>query len=275
MRAASRAVAGLLVAAALFVGTPDAVAQASGAPTCPVAVGDLPLTVAVPFSGTPRPVAGDDGDLASISLLCAYGEGVEPSAELTVRWDPDATNACAETETVVADGVDAAAFTAAATGLADRLGGTCPPEEPATFPVEQAAVAAAALGLVAALVVAVRRRKRPERRETPVVAERGRRVEEAAGGRPGPSDETTLVEPSTRRPADLGPIVELLRADDAFARSTTGQLVALSAVAYRAGNDAAGDAAKAAALDAGPGSARQDLADLAGSLAHQVVAAGR
>lgn len=274
MRAASRALVVLL--AVVATGSPAAAQTAP--PACPTAIAELPLSVAVPFSGTPRPVADHNGEITSISLLCAYGEGVEPSAQLAVTWDPNADPACADTETVVAEGIDARAFEAAAATLADPLGGTCAQQNEGQFPLTTAAIAAASLAVIAAIVMTARRRAAheasgPQRRETPVVPERGLRVEGTAGGRPPPSDETTLDGPPARRPSDPSPILQELRA--AETRTTTGQLVAIAAIADHRGNDAAKALALAAARNGGRGAARADLAAIAEALAHQDAGADR
>lgn len=134
----------LLVALGLGWSTP-----AAAAATCPATVDGLPLSVAVPFSGTERPVAG-----GSTSLLCAYGEGVTASAEVQLTW----SDGCGDATSAVADGMDAAPFDALADDLVAEVGGACPAAASTSFPYVPVALG----GLLAvALVAALVRHRRP------------------------------------------------------------------------------------------------------------------
>jgi hypothetical protein len=220
------------------------------APECPATVGDLPLSVSTPFSGTPRPVAGRDGDIASTSLLCAYGEGVEPSAEVLLTWGSGAS--CGTTATEVAPGLDRAPFDALADDLAGAAGGTCPPGESSTFPV--APVVAGGAGLVVLGLVLLRRarRRRPEPVPAPVLA-------------PEPA-----VEPAPR--PDLTPVLDLLATPHGrtLARSQAGQWLTIAAVAQAVDRP---DAAELALAGSRPGR-RPARGELAG-LAHQATGVDR
>jgi hypothetical protein len=226
----------LLVALALLVTSAPTAQADGGAPACPAAVGDLPLSVAVPFSGTLRPTAGSDGEIASTSLLCAYGEGVAPSAEVQVTWQ--AGSSCGRTTVEAAAGVDRAPFDALADDLAAAVGGACPPEEGASFPIVPVAAGAGGVLLVVG-VVAVRR----ARRRQPTVA-----------------------------PPDLTPVLRQLRTGPgrALARSEEGQWLVVAAVAQARGRPEAAELARQASRP-GRRSARPELA----GLAHQVAGGDR
>jgi hypothetical protein len=122
-------------------------------------VADQPLSVTVPFSGTVRPTAGTNGRTVSWRLLCAYGEGAEPAAELHLAWREDGSGACHEIETVVAPELDAAPFERVAGDLASDLGPSCPPPDGTTpvVPLVVGGLAAFAGGLL------LRRRRRGRR----------------------------------------------------------------------------------------------------------------
>jgi hypothetical protein len=288
MSAASHAVARALVAVAalaallLVVAPPPATAQSADL-TCPAVVGDLPLSVTAPFSGTVRHVDG-----GSSSLTCAYGEGVAPSAELTVTWDEGA--ACGDATTEVAPSLRTQPFERAGAALVRELGGPCPPASEAGLPVGALAAAGAAALCVVAGVVLVRRRRR--RRPAPVAtvaptdpcAEHGatRPVSHKAPALPA-AEPLAAPEPAEPRaehgvdspvshkvPAE--PVLAALSGPSgrAFARTEAGQWAVVSAVAYASGNPVAGDLARAGALrlltsDRRP---RPELVTLADRLAH-------
>jgi hypothetical protein len=247
--------------AALLVLTPGPASAQDVTPRCPATVGDLPLSATAPFSGTTRPVAGDDGEIASTSLLCAYGDGVQPSAEVTVSW---ATGAgCADTETLVAPTLDEAPFEAAAADLTDELGGACPPSEAGGLPVLALAAGGAGVVTLAGLVIVGRRPRRPAR--VPVVAPAPAPILDR---RPHPEPEpvvgATLPGPT--------PVLATLTGSSgrAFARTSAGQWAAVSAVAYVHGNSVAGDLARAGALQvlASKRPARAEVTAVATALAH-------
>ena len=238
MRAASRALAVVLAVVAL--GAP-ADAQAA-APQCPAVVGDLPLSMSTPFSGTPRPVADGDGETTSTSLLCAYGEGVEPSAEVLLIWDAGVS--CGDTEVEVAPGLDRGPFDALADDLAAAVGGPCPPAEGSTFPV----VPVVAGGVVVLLLgVVVARRRRP---------------------RAGPAPEP-VPEPEPEPTPDLAPVLAQLstRHGRSLARSEEGQWLVVAALAH--------DVDLVPGGPSGRRPARDELAVRAEGLAHQATGGDR
>lgn len=251
MRAASRALAVLL--AVVASGAP-ADAQAP-APQCPPVVAELPLSVSTPFSGTPHPVADADGEVTSTSLLCAYGEGVEPSAEVLLTWASGAS--CGTTGTEVAPGLDPAPFDALADDLAAAVGGTCPPAEGAALPVVPVAAGGAAVLLLA---VAARRRRTPTRSGTrspsPVAGIECQNEEAEVEAVPGPDLSLVLAELSTAH-------------GRALARTEQGQWLVVAALAR--------DVDMVDVADARPGRrpARPELAELAEGLAHQAAGADR
>lgn len=230
--------------------------EASAAPRCPAEVGGQPLSVSVPFSATVRRVVDDQGRVGSASLLCAYGEGARPAAEITLTWVPGATPACGDVDTALASSVAAAAFDRAAADLAATVGGPCAAATARglTFPAVLAGlVAGGALGALALGLVLRRRRARP----TATV----------------PVDR--LEDPRRPRtpPADLVPVLGTLdgAGGRAFTRTGAGQLAALAALGYASGNTVVGDLARAGTLRAlltlRP--ARPELAAVARALAHQ------
>ncbi len=126
MRAASRAGVTLVVALGLL-GPLTAAAQPASVPAgprCPAIVGDQPLLVTAPFSATVRRRADDQGQIESMSLRCAYGEGAAPAAEVTVTWAAGRPP-CAATEVEVATGLDPAPFDRVAADLAASAGQAC------------------------------------------------------------------------------------------------------------------------------------------------------
>jgi hypothetical protein len=247
MRAASRALAVLLTVVALSA---PADAQAAG-PQCPAAVGELPLSFSTPFSGTVRPVADADGRITSTSLLCAYGEGVEPSAEVFLTWEAD--TACGTTETEVAAGVERGPFDALADDLSGSVGGACPLAESSTFPVVPVVAGGAAV-LLLGLVVVRRRRRRPVPVAEPIVD----------------------AEPEPEPHPDLAPVLAQLstRHGRVLARSETGQWLAVTAVAHAVDRPDAADLARAGSRP-GRRLARPELAAVAEGLAHQATGVDR
>jgi hypothetical protein len=274
MRAASRALTVLFAVTAL--GSP-AGARAVG-PQCPATVGDLPLSVATPFSGTPRPVADGDGEITSTSLLCAYGEGVAPSAEVLVSWETGA--ACGTTEVDVAPSLDQEPFDALAAELAAAVGGACPPVESSTFPVVPV-VAGGAAALVVGIVLLRRRRRRPEPDmasvpaavppEPPSEREPVPAPEPEPVAEPGPDPEP---EPDVRR--DLRPVLAELstRHGRALVRSEAGQWLTVAAVARAVDRAEVAELAHAGSRS-GQRPAQDDLAALASALAHQATGRDR
>ncbi len=232
------------------------------APTCPAVVADQPLSVTTAFSGTVRPRAGDDGRIESTSLLCAYGEGAAPAAEVTVTWDAGPMP-CATTEVAVATGLDARAFAALAGSLAATAGTDCPASSEGGWPV--GAVAGGLLvGVVLAVVVLRRRRNR-----------RGPAVVDAAAVEPetGPEPPAAPEAPAAPvRVPDAAPVLAGLRGPGGrdFARTGAGQLAVVATAAYLAGDSVSGDLARAASLSGLPVGLRPraELAALVVARAH-------
>ena len=242
MAAASRALVVLLVALALQVAAPHRAVAQVPAPSCPAEVAGLPLSVSVPFSGIVRPEADDGGEVVRVRLLCAYGEGLEASAEVRLTWDPRPSAACADVDVRVADGLAEGAFTSVAATLADALGGPCPPADGSAWPPMAAAVAAG-LGLVGVLALA-RRRPRARGVRSGTAPQRADGVAETPADE-RPADLVPGSDAADDRVPDVGPVLAELGAPGAsgFTGSDTGQLAAIAALAYRSGDRATGDAA--------------------------------
>jgi hypothetical protein len=183
------------------------------------------LALTVPFSGTVRAVAGPDGEVVEHSLRCAYGEGVVPAIDLIITWAPDETCSTRATE---ADEIDPAAVDRAIARLASGLGGLCPSATAAVEPPDDlplVGVSAALLGAAATL--------------GGLAVVRSRRL------RPVPT-------PPPR--PDVRPVLALLSADGgaAYARTASGQLASVAALAYGRSAPALGDLARAASTKARP-----------------------
>lgn len=228
---------------------------ASG-PRCPAVVADQPLSVTVPFSGTVRPRADDQGRVESSSLLCAYGEGAAPAAEVTVHWATGAAP-CAAADVAVAPPLDTGPFDQLATDLAEGLGTTCGASS-ARWPLP-----AVATGLVAGAVITVLglRRRRAGRPPTAAAIGPERVVPEVV------PEVVPQVVP------DLGPVLAALTGPGgrAFARTGAGQLAVLAAVAYGSRDSVTGDLARAGSLAVLPVGLRPraEVAALTWDHAHQ------
>ena len=245
--------AGLLVAvvalAALgpLAGTSSATAQPaspSTGPRCPAAVADQPLSVTEPFSGTIRPRADGEGGIGSSSLLCAYGEGAAPAAEVTVRWTAGSAP-CATTEVAVAPGLDGAAFDAVASTLASSAGTACGASSAGGWPLGVVAAGLVGGAVLAALRI---RRRRAARAVSPPPAVISAEVTPLPRFSPEPTPAPTAVV-AARRP-DARPVLAALRGPGGrdFARTGAGQLAALAALAYLSGDSVGGDLARAGSL---------------------------
>ncbi len=248
--------AGLLVAvvalAALgpLAGTSRATAQPaspSTGPRCPAAVADQPLSVTEPFSGTIRPRADGEGGIGSSSLLCAYGEGAAPAAEVTVRWTAGSAP-CATTEVAVAPGLDGAAFDAVASTLASSAGTACGASSAGGWPLGVVAAGLVGGAVLAALAALRIRRRRPARTVSPPPAVIPAEVTPLPRSAPEPTPAPTAVV-AARRP-DARPVLAALRGPGGrdFARTGAGQLAALAALAYLSGDSVGGDLARAGSL---------------------------
>lgn len=282
MRAASRAAAALLVAALGLVGfiAPSARAQptapTTAGPTCPAVVGGQPLSVDVAFSGVVRPATDDGGTVVGGDLLCAYGDGARPGAEIRVSWRTGAAG-CSTADTAVAEGLDAAAFRSAADALTGLLGPACAPEAGLSTP---ALLGGAVLGAVMALgtVWAWRRRRRSARATPETVRPDGAEAADTAVAPPAPVPRDTAPADEGPRP-DLAPVLAALRGPGGVHLSgrAAGQLAVAAAMAYRQGTPVPGDLARAAVLqvDRVNRPARGDLAEWCERLAHEPTGAGR
>jgi hypothetical protein len=271
-RLAARLLGGLLVVLTLVVVGPASAqaAQDEASPTCPTTVADQPLSVTAPFSGTTRPQADGDGTIVATSLLCAYGEGVEPSATMTVTWTTTG-DACHDVDVAVASALDTAPFTRAATDLARGLGPAC--AAPTRGLVRPAAIAGA-IGAAATALVLIRRRRRRPVRPLAVSAP----APFAVGSPPTPAEEI----PRPARPGtlpDLAPVIAAFAGSGgrAFARTGPGQMAAVAALAYAAGDTVVGDLARAGSLQgqAGRRPPRPEVTALARALAHHGLAVDR
>ena len=227
-------------------------------------------------------MAGGDGEIESVSLLCAYGEGVEPSAEITVSWQPrgDAL-ACGDVTTVVAPSLRAQPFDRAADDLLAGVGTGCPASAGTGLPTGAVAAGGAAVLLLLGGVQLVRRRSRrpaPAPVEPEVVAEAPVEPEPVVAVAPAP-EPMPEPEPLVLPRPEPSPVLATLSGASgrAFARTGAGQWATVSAVAYAAGNVVIGDLARAGALQAldGHRPPRSDLAALARTVAHQDGADGR
>jgi len=207
-------------------------------------VADQPLSVTTAFSGTLRPRADDDGRIESTSLLCAYGEGVAPAAEVTVTWAAGPMP-CATTEVAVAPGLDARAFDELAGSLAATVGDDCPAASGGGWPL-----GAVAGGLLVGVVLAVVALHRHRTGRGPAVDD-----EAAVEADPGPvPPETPEVPAAPVRVPDAVPVLAALRGPGGrdFARTGAGQLAVLATAAYLGHDCVSGDLARAASLSALP-----------------------
>ena len=274
MRAASRALVVLLaVAAALLVGAPGA-ARPGRRLLCPTTVGGLPLSVAVPFSGTPRPVAGEDGELtvgSASSAPTAKASSPRPRSRSSgppgrsSLWRHDdrrrprhrrhrlhrSRRPLARRQAAPAHRNSRRRSRENRGRRRGRAGG-----RGSDRPRRRCAVRAA------------RKRQGPQRRGAPVVSERVREPRQTAGGRPPPSDETTLDGPPARRPADLRHVSSSSKPTaPSPARAQVNWPPSLRSPTPR--QHVAGDLALTGALRSGRQPARHDLAAIARRLAHQ------
>jgi len=276
MRAASRALLSLVVAlgvAGVVAPTTPAAAQPMTAtgPRCPAVVAGQPLSVSVPFSGTARPRADDEGRIESTSLHCAYGEGAAPAAEVTVTWAAGPTP-CATSEVAVAPSLDATPFDQLADGLAGAAGTTCAASAAASWPWP---VVAGGLVVGAGLGALALRRRRAARTAAPAMREPDPTPPVADPPAPAGAIPVLPVLPAP----DGAPVLVALRGPGGrdFAHTGAGQLAVLAAVAYGSGDSITGDLARAGSLAGLPVRLRPrpELADLAWSAAHQDGALGR